>query len=75
MNNSGKIISKLFRGTVASIIAATVAAMIGIVIDGVITSRFLGEDGMAAYTLVMPVVNLATAFSGILALKLIFSKL
>ncbi|MBR1534759.1 MAG: ATP-binding protein [Ruminococcus sp.] len=67
MNNSGKIISKLFRGTVASIIAATVAAMIGIVIDGVITSRFLGEDGMAAYTLVMPVVNLATAFSGILA--------
>ena len=67
MSNSGKIISKLFRGTVASIIAATVAAMIGIVIDGVITSRFLGDDGMAAYTLVMPVVNLATAFSGILA--------
>ena len=67
MSNNGKIISKLFRGTVASIILATVAAMIGIVIDGVITSRFLGEDGMAAYTLVMPVVNLATAFSGILA--------
>ena len=67
MSSSGKIISKLFRGTVASIILATVAAMIGIVIDGVITSRFLGEDGMAAYTLVMPVVNLATAFSGILA--------
>ena len=67
MSNNGKIISKLFHGTVASIILATVAAMIGIVIDGVITSRFLGEDGMAAYTLVMPVVNLATAFSGILA--------
>lgn len=67
MSNNGKIISKLFRGTVASIILATVAAMIGIVIDGVITSRFLGDDGMAAYTLVMPVVNLATAFSGILA--------
>ena len=67
MDSNGKIISKLFRGTVASIILATVAAMVGIVIDGVITSRFLGEDGMAAYTLVMPVVNLATAFSGILA--------
>lgn len=67
MSNNGKIISKLFRGTVASIILATVAAMIGIVIDGVITSRFLGDDGMASYTLVMPVVNLATAFSGILA--------
>ncbi len=67
MSNNGKIISKLFHSTVASIILATAAAMIGIVIDGVITSRFLGEDGMAAYTLVMPVVNLATAFSGILA--------
>ena len=32
MSSSGKIISKLFRGTVASIILATVAAMIGIVI-------------------------------------------
>lgn len=67
MGNNGKIINKLFRGTVFSIIAATVAAMIGIVIDGIIISRFLGDDGMAAYTLVMPVVNLATAFSGILA--------
>lgn len=67
MSNNGRIISKLFRGTVVSIILATIAAMVGIVIDGVITSRFLGENGMAAYTLVMPVVNLATAFSGILA--------
>ncbi|MBQ9516301.1 MAG: ATP-binding protein [Ruminococcus sp.] len=67
MSKNGKIISKLFRGTVVSIIAATVAAMIGIVVDGVVIGRFLGEDGMAAYTLVMPVVNLATAFSGILA--------
>lgn len=67
MNKNGKIISKLFRGTVASIIAATVAAMIGIVVDGVIIGRFLGKEGMAAYTLVMPVVNLATAFSGVLA--------
>ena len=67
MSNNGRIITKLFRGTVVSIIMATIAAMIGIVVDGVITSRFLGEDSMAAYTLVMPVVNLATAFSGILA--------
>ncbi len=67
MNGNGKIITKLFRGTVISIIAATVAAMIGIVVDGIVIGRFLGEDGMAAYTLVMPVVNLATAFSGILA--------
>lgn len=67
MSKNGKIINKLFRSSVVSIIAATVAAMIGIVVDGVVIGRFLGEDGMAAYTLVMPVVNLATSFSGILA--------
>ena len=65
MSSSGKIISKLFRGTVASIILATVAAMIGIVIDGVITSRFLGEDGMAAYLLdVRKQLSKAMAYTG-----------
>lgn len=67
MRNSGNIISKLFRSSVISIIAAAVAAMLGIVIDGVVIGRFLGTDSMAAYGLVTPIVNLATAFSGIFA--------
>ena len=41
--------------------------MVGIVIDGIVIGRFLGPDSMAAYGLVTPVINLATAFSGILA--------
>ena len=67
MKNNGKIISKLFRNSVISIIAAAIATMLGIVIDGIIIGRFLGSDSMAAYGLVTPIINLATAFSGILA--------
>ena len=67
MKNNGKIISRLFRNSVISIILAAVATMIGIVIDGIVIGRFLGPDSMAAYGLVTPIINLATAFSGILA--------
>ena len=67
MKNNGQIISRLFRKSVFSIIAAAVATMVGIVVDGIVIGRFLGPDSMAAYGLVTPVINLATAFSGILA--------
>ena len=67
MKNNGQIISKLFRKSVVSIILAAIATMLGIVIDGIVIGRFLGKDSMAAYGLVTPVINLATAFSGILA--------
>ena len=48
MKNNGKIISRLFRNSVISIIAAAIATMLGIVIDGIIIGRFLGSDSMAA---------------------------
>ncbi len=67
MKSNGQIISRLFRKSVISIIAAAIATMVGIVIDGIVIGRFLGPDSMAAYGLVTPVINLATAFSGILA--------
>ncbi len=67
MKNNGKIINKLFRNSVISIILAAIATMLGIVIDGIVIGRFLGSDSMAAYGLVTPVINLSTAFSGILA--------
>lgn len=67
MKGNGRIISKLFRSSVISIIAAAIATMVGVVVDGIIIGRFLGEDSMAAYGLITPVINLATAFSGILA--------
>ena len=67
MKNNGQIISRLFRKSVISIIAAAIATMIGIVVDGIVIGRFLGPDSMAAYGLVTPIINLATAFSGVLA--------
>lgn len=67
MKNNGQIISRLFKKSVISIILAAVATMVGIVIDGIVIGRFLGPDSMAAYGLVTPIINLATAFSGILA--------
>ncbi len=67
MKSNGKIISRLFSYSVISIIAAVVATMVGVVVDGIIIGRFLGEDCMASYGLIAPVINLATAFSGILA--------
>ena len=67
IKTDGSIISRLFRNSVISIIAAAIATMLGIVIDGVIIGRFLGPDSMAAYGLVTPVINLTTVFSGILA--------
>ena len=57
MKNNGKIINKLFRNSVISIILAAIATMIGIVIDGIIIGRFLGEDSMAAYGLVTPIIS------------------
>ena len=68
MKNHGKIIGRLFRRNVVSMMATAVAAMLGMVIDGIIIGRFLGKDCMAAYDLIMPVLNLATAFAGVLAL-------
>lgn len=62
------VIAKLFRNSVVSMIAAAMAAMLGMLIDGVIIGRFLGNDCMAAYGLILPVLNMATAIAGVLAI-------
>ena len=67
MNANGRIINRIFTKSVISIIVAAMAAMLGIVIDGIVIGRFLGPESMAAYGLVMPVANLVTLFSGVLS--------
>ena len=47
MNKNGKIIYQLFLHSVVSIMAAAIAAMMGIVVDGIVVGRFLGPDCMA----------------------------
>ncbi len=62
------VIAKLFRSTVVSMIAAAMAAMLGMLIDGIIIGSLLGNDCMAAYGLILPVLNLASAIAGVLAI-------
>lgn len=61
------LIHKLFKTSVTSIIVAVIATMVGVVIDGILISRFLGPDAMAAYGLITPVVNMMNVFSGVLS--------
>ncbi len=58
-------VSQFFQNNMIGMIAATMMAMLGLVVDGIITSRFLGPECMAAYGLVTPVVNMIMFFSGI----------
>ena len=67
MNPKSSIIPKLYRSSVISIIVAVIATMIGVVIDGIVISRFLGSDAMAAYGIVTPVINMTSVFSGVLS--------
>ena len=63
----GEIIRKLYRSSVTSIIISAVAAMFGVIIDGIVISRFLGTESMAAYGIVSPLFSVITAISGVLA--------
>ena len=63
----GRIIRKLYRNSVLSIILAAVAAMLGMLIDGIVIGKFLGTESMAAYGLVTPLFSVVTAISGVLA--------
>ncbi|MBQ9414635.1 MAG: hypothetical protein IJU16_05860 [Clostridia bacterium] len=60
-------IAILFRKNAVGMILAAMAAMLGIIVDGIITGRFLGTQSMAAYGLVTPIVNLIMVFSGVLS--------
>ena len=67
MTREGQIIRKLYRSSVVSIVIAAVAAMFGMLIDGVIIGKFLGTESVAAYGLVTPLFSIMTAVSGVLA--------
>lgn len=67
MNKNGKIINQLFLSSLITTIASTLAVMVGVIIDGVLIGKYLGPEGMAAYSIVTPVVNMTSIFSGILS--------
>ena len=68
MNKEGGIIRSLYKSTVVSIVISAVAAMFGMLIDGVIICKFLGTDSMSAYGLVTPLFSIITAISGVLTI-------
>lgn len=53
-NSSGHIMSNVFKKLLIIQIFAVITATIGGVVDGVIISRFLGREAMAAFSLVNP---------------------
>lgn len=66
MTNVDNLPGQFYKNMIGMVIASMMA-MLGIVVDGVVISRFLGTQKMAAYGLVTPITNLIMVFSGILA--------
>lgn len=58
---------RAFLKNMVGMVVASMMAMLGIVVDGIVISRFLGTQRMAAYGLVTPITNLIMVFSGILS--------
>ena len=60
------IIREMFFGSLAVLIFSSVSTMLGSLVDSIITSRFLGGEAMAAFSIVNPIYNILMMLSGIL---------
>lgn len=61
------IVREAFRTTLYSMVLMIITTTIGMVVDGMITSRLLGEDAMAAYGLASPGFIICVAVGGVFA--------
>ena len=66
MIKNNKIVKNLFLGSLLTMILAASVSLLGMIIDGVVISRFLGYSAMSAYGIVSPLFVLLSAISGIL---------
>ena len=62
-----RIIKKMLRGTLVVMVAAVLSTMLGMLVDGIVIGRYLGQKNMAAYGIANPVFNLLMAVNGVLA--------
>ena len=58
MRQNEQLLSHTFRGYSGKMIANYLMCFMGTIIDGIVISRFLGNDAMAAFQIVMPIVML-----------------
>jgi len=64
--NENKITKEMFRGTMIVMIIAELSGAITAVIDGMITSRYLGSDMMSAYGIASSYFTIVSIISGVL---------
>ena len=62
-----RIIRKMLRGTMFVMVVTVLSTMLGMLVDGIVIGRMLGQTYMSAYGLANPVFNLLIAVNGILA--------
>ncbi len=62
----GKLVKKMFLSTMLVQIVTSVTGVIGMVVDGAVTGSLLGQECMAAYGLVTPILTIFAALSNII---------
>lgn len=63
-----KLIAQLFKDTLIIFLLSMFAAVIGNLIDGIITGKFLGADSLAAFGFTVPYQRFTTIFPAVIAL-------
>ncbi|MEE3466977.1 MAG: MATE family efflux transporter [Eubacterium sp.] len=62
-----RIIKKMLRGTMVVMVVTVLSTMLGMLVDGIVIGRYLGQAYMSAYGLANPIFNLLIAINGVLA--------
>ena len=59
------IVRKMFRSTLTIQILTALTAVLGTVVDGIVTAGCLGTNAMAAYGIAVPITTIFTGISGV----------
>ena len=62
-----RIIKKMLTGTMIVMVVTVLSTMLGMLVDGIVISRYLGQAYTTAYGIANPIFNLLVAVNGVLA--------
>ena len=68
MDKQDKLIAQLFKDTLIIFLLSMFTSVIGNIIDGIITGKFLGTEAIAAFGFTTPYQRFVTIFPAVLAL-------